>query len=286
MSAYLYVLVVRARRALARPAVRRALVAVLAVATGLTVMSLMQAADAARARWGDTRAVAVATRDLAPGELVDAAAVTVRDLPAGLVSATALASVSPGAVVRHPIVAGEPVVAARLAPDGLTGVAALVPSGLRAVAVPVGPAGGPPLVVGDRVDVIAVLPPGVGASRPPDVAGSDRPSEGDSADRDGDPGDDTDRGGEAGDTGGEAGSTGDSTDLEGDPGDDADSGGETGGTGDRAGDLGEPAFALAENALVVDVADGVVTVAVPRHDAPRVAWALGLGSVVLTLVGG
>lgn len=221
MSPHLYVFVVRARRALARPAVRRALVALLAAATAVTVISLIEAADAARSRWGDTRPVVVATRDLAPGDVVDAAAVTVRDLPSGLVTDAALASVGPGAVVRHPIVAGEPVVARRLAPDGLTGVAALVPSGQRAVAVPLGPAGGPPLVVGDRVDVIAVLPPGAGS-----------------------------------------------------------------GEGDPEASGGEPAFALAEHALVVDVTDGAVTVAVPRDDVPRVAWALGLGSLVLSLVGG
>jgi Flp pilus assembly protein CpaB len=214
------VLVVRARRALARPAPRRLGVAALAVATGLTVTSLVDGAGAARDRWGDTRPVVVATRDLEPGEVLDGGATAVRDLPAAVLGEAVLAEAPAGAVVRHPIVAGEPVVAARLAPTGLVGAAALVPEGERAVAVPAGPAPTPPLVVGDRVDVLAVLP-----AAPP-------------------------------------------------------------GPGDVGLPASDPAFALVEQAAVVDVADGVVTVAVPEADAPRVAWAFGHGSVVLALAGG
>lgn len=151
---------VRARRALVRPAVRRTAVALLALVTAVAVASSLAAVSTARDRWGSTRAVVVATRDLAPGEVVDAGAVEVRDLPRGVVAAGALAAAPVGSVVRHPILAGEPVPAARVAPDGLTGVAALVPAGDRAVAVPVGPAGAPPVVVGDRVDVVAVAPAG------------------------------------------------------------------------------------------------------------------------------
>ena len=219
------VLTVRARRALARPAPRRLGVAALAVATGLTVTSLVGAAGAARDRWGDTRPVVVATRDLAPGEVLDGGATEVRDLPAAVMGEAVLAEAPAGAVVRHPILAGEPVVAARLAPAGLVGAAALVPAGERAVAVPTGPAPTPPLVVGDRVDVLAVLP-----AAPAPEAG-DRPR------------------------------------------------------GVGAPGVSDPAFALVEQAAVVDVADGVVTVAVPEADAPRVAWALGHGSVVLALAG-
>lgn len=152
------VLTVRARRALARPAPRRLGVAALAVATGLTVTSLVGAADAARDRWGDTRPVVVATRDLAPGDVLDGGATQIRELPAGVMGDAVLAEAPAGAVVRHPILAGEPVVAARLAPAGLAGAAALVPAGARAVAVPAGPVATPPLVVGDQVDVLAVLP--------------------------------------------------------------------------------------------------------------------------------
>jgi pilus assembly protein CpaB len=208
------VLVVRARRALARPVVRRAAVAVLAIATALTVLAVVNAAGAARDRWGQSRPVVVATRDLAPGEVVDPSAVETRDLPEGVLTDGALAATPEGAVVRQPILAGEPVAERRLAPNGLTGAAALVPPGERAVAVPLGPAGAPPVVVGDLVDVVAVLPAGLDAGTEP------------------------------------------------------------------------PAFPLVERAAVVDVTDQAVSVAVPEADAPRVAWALSNGSVVLALAGG
>jgi Flp pilus assembly protein CpaB len=212
------VLVVRARRALARPAVRRACVALLAAATVVTVTMLVSAAGAARDRWGTTRPVVVATRDLAPGEVVDAGAVEVRELPTGLIGGAEPAEAPEGAVVRQPIYAGEPLVASRLAPHGLSGAAALVPPGQRAVAVPVGPGGVPPVGVGDLVDVLAVLPLG--------------PAPGDSTATD-----------------------------------------------------DEPAFPLVAGATVVDVADQAVTVAVPEPDAPRLAWALSNGAVVLALAG-
>jgi Flp pilus assembly protein CpaB len=212
---------VRARRAIVRPAVRRTVVVALALLTALAVTSLIEAAGAARDRWGATRPVAVATRDLRPGDVVDAGAVEVRELPRGVVGEATPAEAPVGAVVRHPILAGEPVAPARLAPDGLTGVAALVPAGERAVAVPVGPAGVPPLAVGDLVDVVTVVPGDATA-----------PADGVSGDG-----------------------------------------------------FGDPAFTLVERAAVVDVAEEAVTIAVPDRDAPRVAWAVANGAVVLALAG-
>lgn len=152
-------LAVRARRWLVRPAVRRALTAMVALLTGVAVTAVVQAADDGRDRWGATRSVIVARHDLAIGDQVDAEAVERRVLPATAVADAALSEVPVEAVVRQPIAAGEPLIAERLAPQGLTGVAALVPPGWRAVAVPVGPAGVPPLTVGDQVDVVAVLAP-------------------------------------------------------------------------------------------------------------------------------
>lgn len=245
MSSPSIVLAVRARRAVARPVVRRTFVALLATATIATVVLLVSAAGAARERWGTSRPVAVATRDLAPGEVVDADAVEVRDLPAGALTEAAVADAPEGAVVRQPIYAGEPVLASRLAPGGLTGAAALVPAGHRAVAVPVGPGGMPPVAVGDLVDVLAVLPLGSGL----DIAnGTDPPD--DSALDD---------------------STADDYTAE--------------ASTPTGGDGGAPAFALVAGATVVDVAEQAVTVAVPEPDAPRVAWALSNGAVVLALAG-
>ncbi|HKA83985.1 MAG TPA: SAF domain-containing protein [Acidimicrobiales bacterium] len=217
MSAHPVMLGVHVRRALARSAVRRAAVLSLAVATGLVVVSLVSSADAARQRWGRARPVVVATRDLAPGDIVDASAVEVRRLPEAAVTPAALAEPPSGSVVRQPVAAGEPLVAERLAPEGLTGVAALVPAGHRAVAIPIGPLAAPPLTIGDLVDVLAVVPlPTDG--RPPRSA---------------------------------------------EP----------------------PSFPLVEAAPVVDVGDQSIAVAVPEADAPRVAWVLANGSVVLALGG-
>jgi Flp pilus assembly protein CpaB len=206
---------VRARRALARTVVRRAVVLGLAILTGLVVVSVVSSAEAARQRWGRARPVAVATRDLAPGDLVDGSAVEVRRLPEAAVAPQALSEPPSGSVVRQPVAAGEPLVPERLAPQGLTGAAALVPAGHRAVAIPIGPLAAPPLTVGDLVDVLAVVPALV----------EDQPRE------------------------------------------------------------DEPSFPLVEAAVVVDVGEQSIAVAVPEADAPRVAWVLTNGSVVLALAG-
>ena len=182
---------VRARRAAVRPAVRRSAIVLLAAATGIVVASLVSAAGAERDRWGTVRPVAVARHDLRPGDVVDAGAAEVRSLPAALVPEGALADLPRGSTVRQPVVAGEPLVAARLAPEGLTGVAALVPARHRAVAVPVGPAGVPPLAVGDRVDVVTVVPTvGMGDAATGDAGadeGADQSGEGGDAPAAGDP---------------------------------------------------------------------------------------------------
>lgn len=170
MSPRPIVLVVRARRALARPALRRLAVVALALATAVAVVTTLGAAGAARDHWGRTRPVAVATRDLAPGQVVAAGDIEVRDLPAALVGEAALADAPVGAVVRHPVLAGEPVAAARLGAAGGTGPAALLEAGELAVAVPLGPAGAPPLAVGDRVDVLTVLAPDAAAASGDDPA--------------------------------------------------------------------------------------------------------------------
>jgi len=219
MPTHPLVLGVRARRAAARPLVRRVAIGLLAVATGLVVTSLVASAEAARDRWGRTRPVVVATRDLSPGDTIKVSDVEVRTLPEAAAGSTALREAPTGAVVSQPVVAGEALVGQRLAPDGLSGVAALVPAGQRAVAVPLGPMGAPPLSIGDLVDVLAVVP----------VAAD--------------------------------------------------------GLADAGADTGEPAFPLVEEARVVDVGEQSVSVAVPDVDAPRLAWTLTNGSVVLALAG-
>ena len=202
---------------LVRTNVRRALVVVIAVVTGLAVAGTIQAAAHARQRWGETRQVAVARHDLAPGDLVEPDDVEMRELPQVAVADDTLTEAPGGAVVRHPVSEGEPLVATRLGPEGVTGVPGLVPEGHRAIAIPVGPLGRPPLRVGDQVDVLAVIPSEA------DLHGH-----------------------------GDAHTT-------------------------------EPAVPLAEHALVVDVTDEAVTVAIPTALTPTVAYAATQSALVLAL---
>ena len=276
MSTVLMTLAVRGRRLALRPSVRRLAVGALALVTATAVLAAASAAESARTRWGATRPVVVATRDLAPGDRVTPGAVLTRDLPSALVPSTALAASPRAAVVRQPILAGEPIVPSRLAPQGLTGVAALVPEGRRAVAIPRGPAGLPPLAVGDDVDVVAVSASMTGAdplALPDPAAAPSLPSPAcpPSADDESPPA-----------------SVGDPSAVADacppppaavsppDP---------TTGTGQAAPERAPPAATLVERALVVDVGQDAVTVAVPAADAPRVAWALANGAVVLALAG-
>jgi Flp pilus assembly protein CpaB len=76
-------------------------------------------------------------------------------VPEGSLGATAAAV---GRTVIVPLFRGGAVVASNLAPDGLQGLAALLPAGTRAVAVPTGTAS-VPLRRGDRVDVLATFDP-------------------------------------------------------------------------------------------------------------------------------
>jgi len=189
--------------------------------------------------------VVVARRDLVSGDIVDDAAVELREVPEATVAEAALTEIPTGAVIRQPMAAGEPLVEARIAPDGLTGVAALVPAGHRAISIPVGPAGAPPVAVGDQVDVLAVLPP---AS---DIHGHGRDDGGGEGDEDEDDGD------------GAAGVRA--------------SGGGYG--------IGEAVAPIVERSTVVDVRDEAISIAVPTDDAPSVAAVLTRGVVLLALAG-
>lgn len=138
-----------------------------ALAVGWMVSSYVAGAEAERAAWGRTEVVAVARHDIAAGEAVDTGAVELVERPHATVPRRALHAVPEGQVAREAIAAGEALMASRLAPAGLTGVAALLPEGSRAVAVPVEPGLTPPLVVGDRVDVMVALAPELAGDGPP-----------------------------------------------------------------------------------------------------------------------
>jgi Flp pilus assembly protein CpaB len=138
-----------------------------AAAVGWVVSSIVTEADRTRAAWGTTAVVVVATRDIAAGEPLDGDDVDLAERPLALVPEAALEELPIGQVAADAIAAGEVVVAARLAPMGLTGLAATLPAGSRAVAIPVEVGMAPPLSVGDRVDVLVALAPDAAGNGPP-----------------------------------------------------------------------------------------------------------------------
>lgn len=140
-------------------------VAALASLTGLTAARLVGQAEAAASRYGTLRPVVVATRPVAMGTVLRPADVAVRDLPASFLPDRHVAAATE-AVGRTVVVAlfpGVPLVRDHLAPDGLRGVAALLPPGTRAVAVPGGGASAP-VRTGDVVDVLATFDPSAAAA--------------------------------------------------------------------------------------------------------------------------
>ena len=137
-----------------------AAVVLLAALTASTVAHNVGRASAQAARYGRLRPVVTAARPVEVGSVLRLADVAVRGIPAAFVPDGALAAAAAvvGRTVVVPLFPGEAVVAATLAPDGLQGVAALLPPGTRALAVPTGSAS-VPLRRGDRVDVLATFDP-------------------------------------------------------------------------------------------------------------------------------
>jgi Flp pilus assembly protein CpaB len=139
----------------------------MALVTGMLVASAVEGAEAARAAWGDQQAVVVVRRDLLAGAQVGDGDVGVERRPAALVPSGALHELPAGATLRASAFAGEVLVEQRLAGAGLSPLAAALPAGTRAIAIPVEAGLAPPLQVGDEVDVLVALSP--------DAAGSGAP---------------------------------------------------------------------------------------------------------------
>ena len=144
-----------------------ALVITLALGAGVATSWLVASAERARTAWGSSVRVLVAAHDLAPGTEVSPGNVRWVARPRAMVPRSALRSLPSGATALERILAGEVVVASRLAPAGLSAVAARVASGMRAVAIPTEPGTAPPLTIGDRVDVLVALPPEAAGDGPP-----------------------------------------------------------------------------------------------------------------------
>lgn len=150
-----------------RPRLRTALVVALGGLSGTVAAATVHDADQARAEWGRSTTVLVAARDLVAGERLDGSNTRLEQHPAPLVPRAALAAVPDDGRVREPVYEGEVLRAERLAPRGVSAVAARLPEGTLAVAVPAEPGTTPPLAVGDRVDVLVALPAEAAGGGPP-----------------------------------------------------------------------------------------------------------------------
>lgn len=148
----------RYRIRLARRALRAwAVAAGLALVTGLAVTGALGAAERAKGRWLPTDPVLVASRTIAPGETLDDGNTTLTAIPASQSSVGLLRSRPAGALAAVTLYPGEPVRAGRLVGPGVAR------PGTQLVAARLGDHA-PPLVPGDRVDVIgAGAGSGVGA---------------------------------------------------------------------------------------------------------------------------
>ncbi|HEV8115336.1 MAG TPA: SAF domain-containing protein [Acidimicrobiales bacterium] len=153
-----------------QPRVRTGLVVVLAVLCGAGVAATVHGADTARAAWGQATEVVVARRDLAAGDRLDSNSTRLLEHPGPLIPPGALTELPVDARLAEPVYAGEVLRAERLAPAGLSAVAARLPADTRAVAVPVDAGVTPPLAVGDRVDVLVALGAEAAPGRPPGFA--------------------------------------------------------------------------------------------------------------------
>jgi Flp pilus assembly protein CpaB len=178
----------------------------LSLLTGLTISRLLGEAAARAERLGGLRQVPVAARGVDAGQVLTAADWVMRPLPAAVLPEGHPAASPAGHTALVPLAPGEVLLESKLAPWGVEGVAALVPPGRRALAVP-SAKGGLALHRGNHVDVLATFDTTEGTT--------------------------------------------------------------------------EPTFAVASSALVLDVTEESVTVAVSPEEATRVALATARGTVTL-----
>ncbi len=139
----------------------------LALVTLVVVRSSLAQGASLAERYGELRLVAVVDAPVAAGSVVERGDVRMERRPASTLPRGVPVG-GPSGAAGHtalvPLVPGEVLLRSRLAPAGLTGAAALLPAGMRAVAVPAGPGGSPPVAIGDHVDVLATFSDGTGGS--------------------------------------------------------------------------------------------------------------------------
>ncbi len=122
-----------------------------ALALGGATFLVVRPALAPPSGGGPTVEVPVVARRVAAGTTLVAADVVTARLPAQAVPDAEAAPTPVGSTARVDLVPGEVVLAARIGPRGL---AALLPAGARALAVPRA-AGTPPLEPGQRTDLLS-----------------------------------------------------------------------------------------------------------------------------------
>jgi len=151
------------RRLRRHPLAHWLLVLGLATLSALVVGRRTAEADAARAAWGTTKTVAVATRAIDAGATIDAAAVSLERWPSAVVADNALEALPIGRAARVALSPGDMLRADDIAPEGVTGLAALIPDGWRAVAVARGTAS-VAVARGDHVDLVVATSDGSAAT--------------------------------------------------------------------------------------------------------------------------
>jgi pilus assembly protein CpaB len=140
------------------PRLRGAVVAVLALLCAGAVTSIVQAAEDAEHAWGTARRVLVAAGDIDAGDRLTTGNTRVVTHPAPLVPDGALTRLPADGRVGTKVLDGEILREERLALANTSPVAARLPAGTRAMAVPVEAGTTPPVRVGDRVEVLVALP--------------------------------------------------------------------------------------------------------------------------------
>lgn len=139
-----------------RPWVYWALVASVAGLVASVTTGMVRDATASVRRLGPLVEVPVAARTMPLGTVLADSDVAWRSLPAGVLPVEELERSPVGRTAWVPLVEGEALVVSKFAPLGSTGVAALLPAGARALAVPA-VTGNPSLQRGDRVDVLVTV---------------------------------------------------------------------------------------------------------------------------------
>jgi Flp pilus assembly protein CpaB len=130
------------------------LTVVLALLAGGITARVVARAEATAEAFGDGRRVPVATHVIDAGRVIAADDVAWRELPLAALPDAEPVDNPVGRVALAAILGGEPVVTARVAPDGARDPSAIVPAGGRALAVPTDDPH-PVVRVGDHVDLQA-----------------------------------------------------------------------------------------------------------------------------------